>query len=256
MLIHCKKSEAAAHLHTLTDAGYQVECEERFRPGLMKEWRRSSPEAFVIDLSRLPSHGREIAIAIRNSAALRTIPIVFCAGDPDKVSALRELLPDAVYCELPKLAFAVKKALVAPPTQPVKPPAMMDRYKSRSAAEKLGLKKGNSVALIHAPRDVERIIGLVPEDVNLIETETGLASAQLHLCFVHRPEELFTVLSNLRDIARQSKLWILWRKGGNAVAGEVTEKLARQHALDLGLVDYKICSVNDVWTAMLFTLKR
>lgn len=256
MLIHCKKSEAVTHLRTLADAGHQVDYEERFRPGLMKEWRQSPPDAFVIDLSRLPSHGREIAIAIRQSPATRSIPIVFCAGDSEKVSALRALLPDAVYCELPKLTSALKKALAAPPINPARPTAMMDRYKSRSAAEKLGIKKGSPVALVNPPRDVERVLGPMPEEVNLFESENGSLAAHVHLCFVHRPDQLSDLLSNLRAVARQSKLWILWRKGGKAAAGEVTERVVRQNALDLGLVDYKICAVNDIWTAMLFTLKH
>jgi hypothetical protein len=64
------------------------------------------------------------------------------------------------------------------------------------------------------------------------------------------------VLSRLQHLAGQSKLWILWQKGGKAAAGDVTETGVRQHALDLGLVDYKICSVNNVWTGMLFAVKR
>jgi len=244
------------HLRVLADAGHQVDCEERFRPGLMKEWRQALPDAFVIDLSRLPSHGREIAIALRQSPATRSVPIVFCAGDPEKVSAIRALLPDAAYCELPNLASALKKALVAPPANPVRPATMMDRYKSRTVAEKLGIKKDSIVALINPPRNFERVLGPMPTNVDLLESETGSSSAQVHLCFVHRPDELLPVLSHLRAVARHSKLWILWRKGGKAAAGDVTEKLVRQHALELGLVDYKICAVNEIWTAMLFAGKH
>jgi CheY-like chemotaxis protein len=222
----------------------------------MKQWRKSPPDAFVIDLSRLPSHGREIAIGIRQSPAIRSIPIVFCAGDPEKVSALRALLPDAVYCDLPNLPPALKKALAAPPANPVRPTAMMDRYKSRTAADKLGIKKDSIAVLINAPRGAERILGPMPENVDLLESESGVSSAPVHLCFVHRPDELLPVLSHLRAVARHSKLWILWRKGGKAAAGDVTENFVRQHALALGLVDYKICAVNEIWTAMLFALKQ
>ncbi len=255
-LIHWKKSEAAAHLEALADAGYQVDHDEQFRPGLMKEWRRSPPDAFVIDLSRLPSHGREIAVALRQSPSTRCVPIVFCAGDPGKVSALRALLPDAGYCEVAELPSTLKKALAAPPENPVRPLAMMDRYKSRTAAQKMGIKERNSVALISPPRDVERVLGPLPPQVHLLESEKGDPSAQVHLCFVHQPDELRPTLSRLRSLANRSKLWVVWRKGGKAAAGNVTENLVRQCALDLGLVDYKVCAVNDVWTAMLFALKR
>lgn len=255
-LIHWRKSEATSHVEALTLAGHKVEHDEQFRPGLMKQWRESPPDAFVIDLSRLPSHGREIAVALRQSRATRSIPIVFCAGEPEKVAALRALLPDAAYCDLPKLPSTLRKALASPLNTPVRPTAMMDRYKSRTAAEKLGVKEGGSVAIINAPRDVERVLGTLPRDAKLLETETPVSEAQVHLCFIHRPDELDSLLSLFRSTARHSKLWMVWRKGGKAAAGDVTEALVRNHALDLGLVDYKVCSVSDVWTAMLFALKR
>ncbi|HEX4748666.1 MAG TPA: hypothetical protein VH302_03905 [Bryobacteraceae bacterium] len=255
-LIHWRTSEAAAHILKLRDAGYEVEHEEEFRPGLMKEWREFPPHAFVIDLSRLPSQGREIATALRQSKTTRTIPIVFCAGDPEKVAHIRQLLPDAAYCELRKLAGTLKKALAAPPIDPVRPIAMMDRYKSRTAAEKLGIREGHHVAIVNPPCDYQRVLGPMPSNVHLEETGDGAPSAQVHLCFAHDPDQLVSSLSALRHHAKTSKLWILWRKGGKAAAGDVTERVVRDTALDLGLVDYKICSVNEIWTAMCFALKR
>jgi hypothetical protein len=133
---------------------------------------------------------------------------------------------------------------------------MMDRYKSRTAAEKLGVKEGGCVAVINPPRAVERVLGNLPSRARLIETETPEADAQVHLLFIQRPDELGPLVSRFRSCAGHSKLWILWRKGGKAAAGDVTEAFVRNQALDLGLVDYKICSVNEVWTAMLFALKR
>lgn len=255
-LIHWKKSEADAHLRSLSKAGYLVEHDEQFRPGLMKQWRASPPDVFVIDLSRLPSHGREIAVELRQSPSTRLVPIVFCEGDPQKVNALRTLLPDACYCDVAHLSSAVKKTLASPPKDPVRPTAMMDRYKSRTAAEKLGIKDDSSVALVNPPRDVERLLGPLPNRAEMYESAVGDPDAQVHLCFIHSPDDLGPVLSQLRGFARTSKLWMLWRKGGKAAAGDVTENQVRDAALDLGLIDYKICSVNEIWTAMCFATKR
>lgn len=255
-LIHWKTSEAADHLQKLYQSGHQVDYDEQFRPGLMKEWRDSPPEAFVIDLSRLPSHGREIAVALRQSKATRTVPIIFCGGEPAKVAALRELLPDAAYCELRNLRSALQKALASPLADAVRPVAMMDRYKTRTVAEKMGIREGNLVAVVNPPRDYERIIGELPAGVRFVETEEGEASAQVHLCFMHQAHEVIDMLSRVRPFAASSKLWVLWRKGGKVAAGDVTGNAVRENAIDLGLVDYKICSVNEVWTAMLFACKR
>lgn len=255
-LIHWRTSEASGHIAKLHEAGYKVEHDEEFRPGLMKEWRDHPPAAFVIDLSRLPSHGREIAIALRQGKVTRAIPIVFCGGESDKVAGIRELLPDATYCELRNLTPTLKKALAAPPSEPVRPLAMMDRYKSRTTAEKLGIREGGVVALLNAPRDCQRVLGPMPAGVQLQEMENGSGNAQVSLCFAHDPDHLVQMLSNVRGYAKTGKLWILWRKRGKAAAGDVTEGLVRDTALDLGLVDYKICSVNEVWTAMCFAVKK
>jgi hypothetical protein len=76
------------------------------------------------------------------------------------------------------------------------------------------------------------------------------------LCFVPDPQSLGATLSAVRHHAVNCKLWILWRKGGKAARGDVTERLVRESALDLGLVDYKVCSVDATWTAMLFAKKK
>ena len=253
-LLHWKAQEASSCIETLERAGYSVEYEEQFRPALMRTWRESPPDAFVIDLSRLPSHGREIAVALRQSPRTRLVPLVFCNGQPEKVNAVRTILPDAAYCDVAGLASAVRKALKERPVDPVKPPAMMDRYKNRTAAQKLGISASSVVTILNPPANVLDILGELPPEVELLEQPAPRAAVTL--CFVHEPALVAAAISQVRRFATGSKLWILWRKGGSAARGEVTEHLVRQSALDLGLVDYKICSVDSTWTAMLFALKK
>jgi CheY-like chemotaxis protein len=252
-LLHWKAKEAGGHIETLREAGHRVEYEERLRPALMKNWRESPPDAFVIDLSRMPSHGREIAIALRQSPRTRYIPIVFCGGDEEKVEKIRAVLPDAAYCELSKLSSTLRKALAKRPVNPVKPVQMMDRYASRTAAQKLGIKDSSTLALIDSPRDGLQVIGELPPGVEILD---GDAIASVTLCFARDAHSLLATLSAVRTLASRSKLWILWRKGGSVARGDVTETLLRRNAIDLGLVDYKICSVNEVWSAMLFAARR
>ena len=51
----------------------------------------------MIDLGRLPSHGKEVAVAIRQYVATRSVPIVFIEGDPEKTDKVRSALPDATF---------------------------------------------------------------------------------------------------------------------------------------------------------------
>lgn len=253
-LLHWKAAEAAGLIELLKDAGYRVDYEERYRPSLMREWRGAPPDAFVIDLTRLPSHGREIAVALRQSRATRHIPVVFCEGAEDKVAPIRALLPDANYCARSTLKSTLRKALKNRPEQPVVPKDMMERYAGRTAAQKLGIKAGSRVALIDAPAHGVQALGQLPERVEL--GEDGAGTAEVTLCFGHDAGLLAARLSELRARAGSTKLWVLWRKGGSSARGDLTENVVRAHALDLGLVDYKVCSVNEVWSAILFAPKR
>jgi CheY-like chemotaxis protein len=252
-LLHWNANEAANYVELLQAAGYDVECDHEFRPGMMRLWRESPPDAFVIDLSRVPSQGREIAIALRQSPILRRIPIVFCDGAEEKVSRIQAQLPDAVYCRIGTLRSALKRAISNPPKEPAKPAAMMDRYASKTVAQKLGIKESSSVALIDPPRDYAKVLGQLPAQVEFLEHSDKVASVTL--CFMREVHSLRCTLSEVRALAAATKLWILWPKKASGVGGSLTERLIREHAIELGLVDYKICSVNEVWSAMLFALK-
>lgn len=212
---------------------------------------KGAPRCFVIDLSRLPSHGREIAIALRQSAATRGTPIVFCGGEPNKVKAIRALLPDAAYCGPERLDASVTAALDAKPAQAIVPPPIMDRYASRSAAQKLGIRTGLKVALLEAPARVETILGTLPPDVEFVET-----GGDVTLCFLHDPDAVRQAFSDLRSQADKTKLWMLWRKKTSGHHTGITEPDVRETGTSLGLVDYKICSVDKNWSAMLFARKR
>jgi hypothetical protein len=84
-LVHWKQEEVGERVARLEAEGYEV---DRRVPGTsigIREPREDPPAAFVIDLGRLPSHGREVAFALRQSKALRAVPIVFVAGAEKKL---------------------------------------------------------------------------------------------------------------------------------------------------------------------------
>jgi response regulator RpfG family c-di-GMP phosphodiesterase len=74
-VFHWKTEEAQPLLKLLRDAGYTVEHFDHIRS--TREIRENPPDAVVVDLSRMPSHGREIGVYLRGSKATRHIPIVF-----------------------------------------------------------------------------------------------------------------------------------------------------------------------------------
>jgi hypothetical protein len=248
-LFHWKASEAAELLAALRAAGYLVDYDEAWSPDGFRAMRESPPDAFAIDLSRAPSHGREIATFLRGRKATRHIPMVFVGGAPEKVDAIRKLLPDAVYTAPGRLRSALRTALANRPASPVVPAQMMARYASRSAARKLGIREGSTAALIDPPRNYAGVIGELPGGAAL--EEAPAVACPITLWFVHDAAACREALPGMRNVAARSKLWILWRKGSG-----VTQRFLRESAAAVGLVDYKICSVDATWSAMLFALRK
>ena len=253
-LIHWNAGEAESAIAALRSAGYQIDYDEKIDHRLLGELKLSPPAAIVIDLSRLPSHGREVATAVRGAKATRQIPIVFVGGAPEKVDTVRRQLPDAVYTPNSRLRSALRWAIAHPPQAPVIPAQMMERSSARATAQKLGITEGSSVSLIDPPRDYPKVIGEVPSGVRF--EEQGAGAGAVTLWFVHDPDAYRSALPRLRELAGRTKLWILWSKQTARVRSPVTQALIREEALALGLVDYKICSVNETWSAMLFARKK
>jgi len=252
-LFHWRAEEAKPLIATLRAGGYTVEYPGDKVNGSWRSLRESPPLAAVIDLTRMPSHGRWVAAGIRATKSIRHIPIVFVDGDREKVASIRKMLPDAVYTSRSRLASALKR--VKPLADPVAAPQMMNRT-DRTTAEKLGIKAGARVALIDPPPDYVRVLGKLPQDVSLEEEPEE--TLPLTLWFVRDPDGYASRLADMRRRAMKTRIWIIYPKGGpkGRQSSGLTQSLIREAALSVGLVDYKVCSVNDVWTGLLFTKKR
>ena len=248
-LFHWRADEAKPLIAALRAGGYTVDYPGDKANGSWRSLRENPPLAAVIDLNRLPSHGRYVAAEIRSSKSMRHIPIVFLDGDPDKVAAIRKDLPDAIYTARARLLPALKR--VRPLKDPVAPPRMMNRT-DRTTAEKLGIKAGARVALIDPPADYVRVLGKLPKDVSL--EEEAVDTPPLTLWFVREPDGYMKGLAGMRKRAAASRIWIIYPKGRQTSG--LTQSLVREAALAVGLVDYKVCAVNEVWTGLLFTRKK
>ncbi len=133
-LLNSEAGEAKRLIEQLRASGYTVACRDE---GFVRSLRELPPHALVIDLARLPSRGRHLAMWIRSQELIRSIPIVFVDGDPEKVQRIRAELPDAIYTSRAKLTAALKRA------KPLASPAV--GYGNRTTAQKLGIRDGARV---------------------------------------------------------------------------------------------------------------
>jgi len=94
LLVHWNPEEARERASRLRASGHRVEVYAGRGGEGLRELRDRPPDAVVIDLSRLPSHGRAVAVFLRQQKGTRHVPLVFVEGEPEKVARARSLLPD------------------------------------------------------------------------------------------------------------------------------------------------------------------
>lgn len=248
-LFHWKPSEAGPLIAQLRAAGYEAIYSETSQSPSVVSIRKEEPVAVVIDLSRMPSHGRYVGAWVRGSKSTRDIPLVFVGGDPAKVAKIKDDLPDAAYTSAARLVQTLQK--LKPPRNPVVPKQMMTTDPARTTAQKLGITKPMRVGLIDPPVDHGRVIGPLPDGV--IVDEDSQSACPVILWFLHDPGEFEAALPVRRALAAKSRLWLVWQKGRR---DGLNGNFVRQTALDVGLVDYKICSLDGVWSGMVFAVKK
>lgn len=251
-LIHWSAEEARERAGWLARAGHKVTASP-FTPQEVRGIKASLPEAIVIDLSRLPSQGRDAALLIRQTKTTRHIPLVFAEGDPEKVAAIQKILPDAVYGTWPRIAPVLKRAVSGAPKDPVVP-GVFAGYASASTAKKLGIKAGSTVALVNAPPRFEHELGDLPPDVTL--RRNPRSRRNLTLWFVRSRQDLEEGMTKMKDHAVGAGLWIVWPKRKSTAGADVSQVIVRKAGLAAGIVDFKIAALDAEWSGLRFTQRR
>ena len=96
-LVSWNEDAARVRARQLSGMGFSVDASSLLgRGGVIGHFRDAAPGAVVLDLDRLPSHGREVGITLRGSKSTRHLPLIFAGGDPEKVERIRVELPDAL----------------------------------------------------------------------------------------------------------------------------------------------------------------
>ena len=247
-LIHWNPREGGELVERLRREGFDVEAGPVTLAAL-RALNREPPAALVVDLTRSPSRGRDVAVLLRRQKGTRAVPLIFLGGGRDKVRPIRKLLPDARYGAWERAASVVGGALATRPARSQIVPAAMAGYSGTPLARKLGVKTGSLVRLVGAPAAFEEVLGEVPEGVRVVRR--AVASPDLTLWFVRSARELASGLARAMPPAGAG-LWILWPKRGSGLASDISEREVREAGLAAGLVDFKICAVDETWSGLRF----
>jgi hypothetical protein len=122
-------------------------------------------------------------------------------------------------------------------------------YSQRSLVEKLGIKAGTRVAILHAPRGYRKTLGKLPPGVSVVSAARGVLPL-IHFFTPNRAELERELPSLLRALAPDGALWVSWPKKTSGVATDVTENVVRAVALPTGLVDVKVAAIDEIWSGL------
>lgn len=246
---------AAERARGLKKAGLDVDASPFDPAGMITRLRENPPAVMVVDLDRLPSHGRAVAVMLRTSKSMGHIPIVFAGGAEEKVARARADMPDAIFTEWAKAAAVVKKAIKKPPAVFVKPAPYMQQFAGSRLAKKLDLKPQVKAALIGAEDGFVELLGDLPEGV---EFQTRItAHTKLVLWFVRASHEIAAAFElACARMPEGCSIWIIYPKKAGRYRVDFNQNDIRLTGLEAGVVDYKICAVDADWSGMKFTRRK
>jgi Protein of unknown function (DUF3052) len=128
-------------------------------------------------------------------------------------------------------------------------------YSRTPLPKKLGISPGLRVVTINAPAHYRRLLGELPEDVSFI-TQIHPDARFIHL-FGTKRGILVRELKRCRSkIADDGTIWVSWPKKSSGVETDITEDTIRDVALPLGLVDTKVCAVDEIWSGLKLMVRR
>lgn len=130
----------------------------------------------------------------------------------------------------------------------------MAGYSGTPLLKKLGVKPGFRVVLVSAPKNFKQELGTLPDSATL--TSATSDALNLILLFVSSEKSLRTQFAPLAArLQKDGMIWVAWPKKASGVVTDLNFNNVQRIGLDAGLVDVKICAVNDIWSGLKFVYR-
>ena len=142
---------------------------------------------------------------------------------------------------------------------------MTTGYSGTPLAKKLGIKGGMTVLTVDAPENYADLVEPLPDDVEIARFESdtlatarvSAAGADLVHIFTNTRDGLFKTVSDARHLIKQDgTIWVSWYKKAAKLPTEITEDTVREAAFPLGLVDVKVCAVDEKWSGLKLVIRK
>jgi hypothetical protein len=124
-------------------------------------------------------------------------------------------------------------------------------YSGKPLVQKLGIKQGHALAFLNAPEDYDRLLGKLPDGVTVVrELKDGLDFIHLFATDRASLEREFPRLK--ARLKQDGMIWVSWPKGSSKLKTDLSDGAVREVGLKNGLVDVKVCAVDESWSALKF----
>ncbi len=131
----------------------------------------------------------------------------------------------------------------------------MAGYSGTPLVKKLGIKEGSKLLLANAPSDYLKLVSPLPEGVTVMSR----MSSGIDMVHVFSTETLHlykTLRATLPRLKQDGMIWVSWPKKSANVPTDITEDIIREVAFPLGLVDIKVCAVDDTWSGLKLVIRK
>jgi hypothetical protein len=129
-------------------------------------------------------------------------------------------------------------------------------YSGTPLPQKLGIKPEARLALSNAPADFGKALGKLPAGVKPVAVGRAKGPFDVVVAFFDSEADFKTKLPKLQQsLEPDGGLWIAWPKRASGVPTDMTEDVVRKHALPRGLVDNKVCAIDEVWTGLRLVIR-
>lgn len=122
-------------------------------------------------------------------------------------------------------------------------------YSGTPLVQKLGIKPAARIHFVSPPSQLPQLLGPLPPGA----TATTRGKLDFALLFAENFGALAKSFVRLRDrLESNGMLWVSWPKKASGIATDLTEPVVREYGLNNGLVDVKVCAIDDTWSGLKF----
>lgn len=132
----------------------------------------------------------------------------------------------------------------------------MAGYSGTPLLEKLGVKPASRLAILNAPDELPPELLDPPDDVAVARTLRGTKPFDVILLYCRNTAALQRGFAKAAQrLTQAGGLWVCWPKKSSGIKTDIHDAIVREHGLTTGLVDNKVCAIDDTWSGLRFVVR-